>query len=389
MAIKYTCNLDWFECILEGDPMLFADSPPVITRAGSRVALHRKKYGTQHYQEQYSVGVGNREFGNVLVKPREGNKLQSTFVQFRAQNHVLYEIGFMQEFDLMCRTLGWRWRNPTRIDIALDGHGFHQVVDDLWNKRIKKVGQATWGTFFDMNSKLQGYSWGKGGSDKYLRCYNKEEELRKSNKWYVKQMWDRAGLDQTETVQRLELVMRNNELKKYPDFTPDLLDNFEYLASLMRTGFEKWFEFIDPHSNCNTTRAERIEYVDWDAVGGAKLEKASALPSTEVFRFRQASKTAYWTSLATGSPLFDSLAKEYARAIDQIPWLQNNIEKWKAEYWSKMGHNKKGIKHFEYLDGLEVELLFDQIVMLRQPRVKPDKVDLTPLDPAAADHQPQ
>lgn len=127
---------------------------------------------------------------------------------------------------------------------------------------------------------------------------------------------------------------------------------------------------MSKYSLQNTTRAKRIEYIDWDAIGGAKLEKATALPTNEVYRFKQAAKTAYWTHLATGSPLFDSLAKEYAQAVDQFPWLKNNIEKWKAEYELKMGHNKKGIKHFEYMDGLRVELLFDQILMLRQPRIK-------------------
>ncbi len=381
--------MDWFECTLQGDPLIFADRPRSIARAGSRINLQKRKGGTEHYQEQYSVGVGGREFGNVLVLPRKGNALQPNFVQFKAKNHVLYEIGFMQEFDVLCKSFSWKWRNPTRIDIALDGQGFHQVVDDIWNQRVKKVGQATWGTYFDMNSKLQGYSWGKGGSDKYMRCYDKTVELKQSNKLYVKQMWDRAGLDQTENVHRLELVLKNDELKKYPEFTPDLLDNFEYLASLMRTGFKKWFEFIDPADNKNTTRAKRIEYIDWDAVGGALLPKATAIPSTEVARFKQCAKTLYWTHLATGSPLFDSLAREYAQAVDHLDWYINSVAKWQDEYWAKMGHNKKGIKHFLFLDGLQAQQVLDQILLLRQPKPVAGSESLTPYHRAAASREPQ
>lgn len=365
MAIAYTCNLDWFSATLTGDPLLFEDDPEVIQRAGNSVTLQKGRLFNKHYQAGYHVSVSGRPFGVVLVKPREGNALDPGFVQFTADNPPLYEVGFIPEFETVCEVLGWKWRNPTRIDIALDGHGFHEIIRDVMHNKVRQVGRVSYALHFQSQNRLQGYTWGSGKADKYMRCYDKDEELCKSNKWYIKEFWNRAGLDQEENVQRLEVVLRNAELKKYPDFTPVHLDNFEYLATLMRSSLEKWFEFVDPESDSNVSRMEPVEYIDWDSIGGGLLEKCSAIAPNEYFRLKQMAKTCYFIFLSTKSPLFNDLSRECAGCIDHLDWMVENIEKWEAEHEILTAKNSKGFAHFQVLSDLEVQQLLDHLVLIR------------------------
>lgn len=365
MAIAYTCNLDWFSATLKGDPLLYEGDPDVITKAGGSVVLQKGNLYNKHYQSGYHVSVSGRPFGSILVKPREGNALEPGFVQFTANNPPLYEIGFIPEFETVCQVLGWKWRNPTRIDIALDGHGFHQIIKDVLAEKVRQVGATTYGLHFRSQNRLQGYSWGKGDSDKYMRCYDKTEELKRSNKWYIKEFWTRAGLNQEENVQRLEVVLRNNELKKYPDFTPVHLDNFEYLASLMRSALEKWFEFVDPESDSNVSRMKTVHYIDWDSVGGVLLEKCSTIAPNEYFRLKQMTKTCYFIYLSTKSPLFENLARECAGCIDHLEWMGKSIEKWEHEHDVLTAKNSEGFAHFQVLSDLEVQQLLDHLVLIR------------------------
>lgn len=373
MAVDYTCNLDWFTATLTGDPMLHEGLPEVIERSNGRVTLQKANIYNKHYQAGYQVNVSGRPFGNVLVKPREGNALQPQFVQFTALNHTLYEVGFMAEFTTVSEVLGWKWRNPTRIDIALDGQGFHQIIKDVLYGKVRQLGSATYGLHFQSQNRLQGYTWGKGDSDKYMRCYDKTEELKKSNKWYIKEFWERAGLDLSKNVQRLEIVLRNDELKKYPDFDPLQLGDPQHLASLMRSAFQKWFQFKDKDSDTNVTRMDDIEYINWDSIGGGLLPKAGSIPPNEYFRMKQMAKTSYLIYLSTGSLLFENLARECAGCIDHLAWMVSNINKWESEFNKLSGRNPDGLIHFEVLSDLQVEQLFDHLTLFRKskPMVQP------------------
>ena len=368
MAIAYTCNLDWFTATLTGDPMLFEDLPEVINRAGNSVTLQRGKFYNKHYQAGYHIAVSGRPFAQVLVKPREGNALQPSFVQFTAINQALYEIGFIAEFETVCEVLGWKWRNPTRIDIALDGHGFNKIIEDVMHRKVRQIGSASYGLHFQSQNRLQGFSWGKGNSDKYMRCYDKTAELQASNKWYIKEFWERAGLDQEENVHRLEVVLRNDELKKYDDFTPLHLDNFEYLATLMRSSFQKWFQFADPETDTNVSRMKIVEYIEWDQIGGGLLDKATSIPPNEYFRLKQMTKTCYFIHLSTKSPLFMDLARECAGCIDHLDWLAVNMDKWKGEFNQLTAGSDQGLAHFQVLSELQVEELLGGLTLFRQPK---------------------
>jgi len=368
MAIAYTCNLDWFTATMNADTMMWAGKEDVISRAGGKVVLQKANIYNKHYQKGYHVSVNGREFGNVLVQPREGNALQPSFVQFTAVNKALYEVGFMAEFEMACEVLRWKWRNPTRIDVALDGHGFHQIIKDVLADKVRQRSQATYGLYFRSQNRLQGYTWGKGDSDKYMRCYDKTEELKTSNKHYIKEFWDRAGLDQTENVQRLEVVLRNNELKKYPEFNPSNLDNFEYLATLMRSAFKKWFEFVDPSTDSNVSRMEEVEYIDWDSIGGGLLDKATAIAPSEYFRMKQMTKTCHFIYRSTGTLLFQELASQCAACIDHLDWYEKNQTKWDYEYGRLSGQNPDGLVHFEILSDLQVQVMFDTIQLIRNPK---------------------
>lgn len=368
--VKHVINLDWFECMLQGQLSDDLSFPKSVKVKGANIRLHRRSYGTQHFQHVYDVIIAGREFGLMLAAPRKGNKLDPNFLQFQAKNNVLYEIGFVSEFSAMIEAMSLNWRNPIRIDIALDGAQPMQVMQQVITGQLERVGSQTMAVFFDKSQKITGFDIGKQKSDKWCTCYYKKAEIAKSNKRYIEDFWERTGLEDREDPQRIELKLRKNALRQIEGFDYLELESFEYLASIMRTQLQKLWEFTDPGENPNISRRTRHDYIDWDSVGAQLLPKFTAFPTDEVYRMKMTSKTLYFMWLATDLKVYRQLSQEVAAAIDYIGWWQDTSPKWAKDFASKMGENADGLIVYERLAAFEQYGQFEQLKLFRKDPTK-------------------
>jgi len=240
--VKYTINLDWFECLLGGELVQF-DSP--LTKYeydNKQIVLLQKQMATKLFKYSYEVFVRGKIFGSINICPRNAKIIKSDTIQFQAVNNVLYEVGFIKDVKYLFSKMGWQLKNISRIDIAIDGSGFLGINEKWRTNKIQCFGKAKWQTFQTAKGDVTGFDVGSRASNKWLTCYNKLNELQKSNKQYIRTMWERAGLD-TKNVERIELKLRNEAIKMIRFFDWEELDNFEYLASIFRTQAESFFSF--------------------------------------------------------------------------------------------------------------------------------------------------
>lgn len=362
---KYAISTDWYEATLEADTFTTNNIPKIIKPEKGRIALQRRELGTKHYQLFYNVAVNGRPFGHVLGRPREGNKLPNEYIQFQALNNVQYESSFFEELDQLYHHMNWNFRNMTRIDIALDGGQYSKIIDDLIKDRVHKVGTAKSHLHMNHKFKMEGFTWGSSASGKYMRCYDKTVELEMSHKGYIKEFWKRTGIDTSNNVQRMELVLRNEAIQQIEDFNPWHLNNVQYLASLMRTQFEKWFEFRDPKSNANVTRMTPVNYIDWESVNAVKLDKCQSIPPNEITRTKQACKTVYLLYLSTNKVPLLNFARALAESIDHRKWFTKKRQDWESDHESMLGDNPDGLIHYKYFQDLK-DIHLDNVIMLNQ-----------------------
>lgn len=368
--VDHVVNMDWFECMLLGQLTEDLSFPKAIKVPDHNIRLHRRSYGTQHFKHVYDVVISGREFGLLLAGPRDGNKLDPNFLQFQAKNNVLYEIGFVSEFSAMIEAMSLKWRNPIRIDIALDGAQPMQVMQRVITGQLERVGSQTMAVFFDKSQKITGFDIGKQKSDKWATCYYKSKELEISNKHYIKDFWKRTDLKDQSNVQRIELKLRKNALRAIESFDFLQLESFEYLASIMKTQLQKLWEFTDPEENKNISRRARQDFINWDSIGAQLLPKFTAFPTNEIYRMKMTSKTLFFMYMASDLHVYFQMSQEVAAAIDMMGWWTDLQEKWKREWSAKMGDNADGHIIYERLARFEQYGQFEQLQIFRKDPTK-------------------
>lgn len=349
-----TVNCDWFETLVSGWSLPNDPDKEYYYFDNNRIAFFRRKKITPHFLSFFDICVDGKPFGYALMHPRNKEIFGNDVIQIKVANERLYEVGWLDTYKLLLSKFSWVVKSVSRLDIALDGHGYLAVGQNVLEKKIRKVGKATFSPRLSHKMQVQGYTIGSKASDKSLVCYNKTKELEVSNKYYIRDMWTRAGLDTSKDVERLELRLRNEKIKMIADFDWKQLDSFEYLASLLRTEFDKYYQFYSPKADSNVSRYNTFDYINWENIGGIYLPKLSAVAADDVYRLKQASKTDFFCYLQTGENLYLNMSKEKALNANCVQWFIERVDRWKTEFAYKSGNNKYGVILHPYLSAFKM-----------------------------------
>ena len=347
--VLHTINLDWFEVMASGI-LVENDAPEEKYEFdGGNIVLAKKGNGTKIFKHSYEVFFRTKLFGKCHVCPRTPEILKPDFIQFQVCNNVLYEATGFSDIKYFFSKLNWHVKNVTRFDIALDGVKVIDLVDRFVKAEIIKLGKAKVNPFFTGKRVMEGFNIGSASSNKWITGYMKCEEIERSGKDYIKEFWKRTGLEVDGKVERLEMKIRNEEVKKIYNFKWEDLDNFEYLASIFRTCMKNFFEFVEKSTDTNVTRKKKIQFINWDFLGANLLTRLSTQEVSEIYRMKQAAKTSYWCYLASGKQYYADIAMEMVLNINCLRWYNERVDKWKTEFLKKCGYNKQGIISFQYL----------------------------------------
>ncbi len=276
------------------------------------VGLVAQPYGTPFYQVAYQVYVYGEEVATLQCHPRTLGKWKPGAAAIKMHNHVLYRSDWMDLLTLICHTLKLGINNVTRLDIALDFQTDEDPhLPELLNYYYKQMpgtlqlhmkGRATFNAR-DMNREtmcFQQFIIGSASSGKQVSVYNKTKEIEKSHKGYIAAFWLANGLDPQSRVYRLELRLKSEGLHCLEGFEFTLLDDPAYLASIIRTSFESFFEFAKANpGDTNTRRWEELQLFNWEAMGASLLPKTSAPVVNDFYKVRLFLHLAIKQALAT------------------------------------------------------------------------------------------
>jgi hypothetical protein len=314
-----------------------------------KITFIKERPHSPHFLNQFRIVIAGRGYGHILCNPKSPEIIKENTIQFKVENARLYEVGWLDTFKNILEVFNWRMLNVTRVDIALDGHNFLAIGKKWISGKILPLSKAAFLPRLNSKLDLLSYEFGSRISDRSLICYDKTKELEISNKFYIRDMWRAANLDTTTNVERLEVCLKNEWFKKLEGFQWKDLDNFEYLASLMRTALEKFYQFTYPQENARVTRRRKYDFIDWNNIGGAYLMKNTALKSNEVHSFKRASKTLYLVYKRTGLETHLQHSRELAININCLQWWIDKLEHWDKSFEYLTGKNRTGEIYYQYL----------------------------------------
>jgi len=210
---KYTVNIDWFEFIASGYTLTNSDAKTFHLPTGDQMHVYKEKQGTKFFRDCFSIFINQKKFISIMCNPPEGSIIKANYMQMRVENERFYEVGWLDCLKMIFRYYSWNMENITRMDIALDGHGFMNVARKVHNGSIVCMSRAMRFPVYNSKMELVEFRLGNYGSDRSLKVYNKSQELKVSNKHYIANLWQLAGLDTSTDVERLEVSLRNQFCK--------------------------------------------------------------------------------------------------------------------------------------------------------------------------------
>lgn len=364
--VKHTIAVDWLEINLKAKSPQIFDTKDCYTSASQKTGFIHSGNGNKFYKHQFEVNHEEKKFGTMFATSRSARLMEPDNVQLKVENNKLYELGWLDSLKSIMAENELTYKSCTRLDLALDGGNYFQLFEQWKDGAIDKVGKAKITAHFTGKRKTEGFYIGKGKSKKQLVCYNKSDEMKRTNKWYIGDFWKRAGLMDYEKVERLEIRMRNEENKKIFDMDFNALDNFEHLASLMQTHCKKFFEFVATGTQKNITRKQRIEPIDWNSIGGQLLDKNSTRNTSEIWAGKVSCKKLYEIYYITKKNYYYDIAFEIAINIEGIRWFNESIPLWTKKLEQKLGKNKDGVIANTWINNYNQYHMNEQLILFEK-----------------------
>jgi len=334
---KYTIAPDWVEFMLIGEikPIRFLSDN--FLKINDKIVLKSLGHGTRSFIYLYELYYHGELFAEIKASPRNNAILADDYIQFKVVNPRLYEKDWISTCEVIFQQMHLRVRNISRLDIAMDGKGFMDVItrfDD--DKTLDCVNSKIKWSPYKQGRKIIGFDWGRRKSrKKYLVGYDKSKEIEQGTKKYIADFWLKSGLItdiQEQGIDRLELRLYNDGIKKIKNFDWKKIGDSKYLASIFRTQIKGWFEFRKASRDTCITRKKKYEFIDWKSIGAVLLEKNTARPTNEVFRLKQTCKTLFWLYLGTKRKYYLKMCKEVAANVNCQHWFGNKRWHWEKEF---------------------------------------------------------
>lgn len=265
-------NIDWLsmmtECLM---PEQVADQQPIWHN--DNLVLVPAGGGGQNFKYKWKVLEYGEHIANVLTHTRNEKIIKQGTAKLEVTNNVHYSTEIMPVVNKVMEACKMTViKNITRIDIAIDGANHIPLFLNSYLKhrqnggeRVHRSGSAAFhGRMFDQKSATY-KSFKIGSSRKQVVVYNKSQELEFSHKEYIRESWERSGLDLTKDVWRVELRCSSEAVKDIEGgFDLNKIHDPNYLLTYFRTQCKKFFEFVDMRGQTNVTYGTIIDILQFE-----------------------------------------------------------------------------------------------------------------------------
>ncbi len=284
LLTSVSVNLDWLEFMAEIPMGSFIAKPTPEMKYipyGESIVFEYLGFGTKIFQCAFNIILHSELVATLNAFPRGEKVVKSNLVQIQLKNNVLYSTEWLIMVNELLMELNGVIKSITRLDIAIDGLNYINDFLNLYQKQFpyrKKVGMKGKARFnasvFDKKTMMyKSFKIGSGASPKQLSFYCKSSELEKSNKQYIKDVWDKANIDTQGEVWRAEMRLRNKAIKEIRNFNLEQCINPKYLLSIYKTGVKNFCEFVKIREDKNISRLETIDLFHFDKLKVTLLDK--------------------------------------------------------------------------------------------------------------------
>jgi hypothetical protein len=239
--------------------------------------------GNRRYKLIADVYMDGINIGEIRFIPRITYKNNQP-VYFKFKNQILYQTNFTNYIYKLQKIFKINYQYISLLDIAVDCID-HTLIDFInnylvqtWQRKnysVRHKGKVKRG---NINTDVEGkIKWGNISSNKYIKIYNKSNELQqsKTDKSYINICWKKNGLDFTnKIVERFELTLKQVHAKNI-DF--NRLCDSNYLASILATHCKNYFEFEKTIRNHGKKWKRDVTPIKFDDFNTKLLEKTKPL----------------------------------------------------------------------------------------------------------------
>lgn len=228
--------------------------------------------GTKNFEYHYTVFFEDRPFGEIECNPRK-SFIDSDTVMLKLDNRILYsDTDLHTVINLFIEQTGLEFHNVTRLDIFADfvnlegGRELRKFIQDFDNNIIASKGRVSEYSVYKQKIdgvwKFSGMSYGSRSSNRFIRIYDKTNELLTSGKDYISEAWKRANIE-AEKVYRFEIEIKGDFLKRLENFA--FADIFEHskLVKLLECSLENYFDFYIEDGQARNDRKQKYVFLDF------------------------------------------------------------------------------------------------------------------------------
>ena len=270
---SFLIGIDYLQLNLTGEVEFASDTAE--HEQGNFKIIHTER-GSKHFEAIFDVFYKDELFGQVNCFPRASKVLDPKTIQFKMNNQRFYDGSDLQQIlQEFFATFNLVYRNITRLDVFMDSYGFQNgitlnhldyLIDEgvvISNTRVKD--KAKYAIKKDGKFISSGFSWGSRSSFRYLRIYNKTEELEIKGKKYIRRFHEANGLKDRD-VFRFEYELKNDFFKCIDKFEFEDIFSKEGQFEILDTARKGHFSFVWEDGQKRNDRKKPLELFDWKAM---------------------------------------------------------------------------------------------------------------------------
>jgi len=349
-------STDWCQFSLKG---MIPDVKKGFRKVNKRINLQYRGYGHHNWSNEVTVHLDGEQIGRMDVLPT--SLMSPDCIVWYTNNKMQYSKGWTDKLKYVWKEMNLSFTHVGRIDIAVDAPENKQFdfIKKLTSGKLRLVGGSKFTVQYTNDAKVDYFRFGSRSSDKFMRAYYKRQEIERSNKYYMEEVWEANGfnLDEGQEVTRFEIVLKRKELKKYYDVWEkygeldetnlELLEDPSYLAALFNTGKKSFFEFVSRRSLArtgNVSRCKRIKILDLSGITSYLLEKIKSKCTTAVYSAKISAKFLFMLCCKTCDPRYMAEIEEILHNFNLQRWFNAKRERFYNEF--KLRYESQ---HFEFL----------------------------------------
>jgi hypothetical protein len=358
LPTSVSVNLDWLafmvECALpEPEP----NQGPVWLN--DDFVLEYKMKGTPIFNYSYVLYSDGEPVANLHTHGKNPVIIKPGTAKLEMMNHVLYSSTVMQTLEaIMIACKMSAIKNISRMDISIDNcehiwkfannfvsqknNGKIPQLKTLgrWdtNNRVVLNGKASWDSKRFSRADGLYHNFKIGGGRKCLVIYNKTSELERSHKEYIREAWDKAGIDhEGRNIWRCELRLTSQEIKNIKDFDFEKIIDPNYLLQIFKTKCENFFQFVLCENDTNITRGRIIDLFFFEKLRIPLLHKIPRAIVRGAYKAQMSIHNAYANIRLGLHKTFDSINAALQHITDNVHLY--NLDRWyerKKPQWDNM-----------------------------------------------------